>query len=95
MILDDHSRLCCHLHWYLSETAEDPGHGLSRAIQKRGLPRALLTHNGSAMAADEVKEGLLRLGVLHEKTLPHSLHLTAAMEARFHHQRGPSLLPGA
>ena len=38
-ILDDHSRLCCHLQWYLSETAEDLVHGLSQAIQKRGLPR--------------------------------------------------------
>ena len=37
-ILDDHSRLCCHVQWYLSETAEDLVHGLSQAIQKRGLP---------------------------------------------------------
>ena len=29
-ILDDHSRLCCHLQWYLSETAEDLVHGLSQ-----------------------------------------------------------------
>ena len=40
-ILDDHSRLCCHVQWYLSETAEDLVHGLSQAIQKRGPPRAL------------------------------------------------------
>ena len=38
-VLDDHSRLCCHVQWYLSETAEDLVHGLSQAIQKRGLPR--------------------------------------------------------
>ncbi len=72
VILDDHSRLCCHVQWYLSETAEDLVHGLSRAIQKRGLPRALLTDNGSAMVADEVTEGLLRLGIVHERTLPYS-----------------------
>src|SRR5262249_38053367 len=65
-ILDDHSRLCCHVQWYLSETAEDLVHGLSQAIQKRGLPRALLTDNGSAMVAEEVGEGLLRLGIVHE-----------------------------
>ena len=53
-ILDDHSRLCCHLQWYLSETAEDLVHGLSQAIQKRGLPRALMTDNGSAMIAEEI-----------------------------------------
>src|SRR5277367_6511995 len=63
-ILDDHSRLCCHIQWYLSETAEDLVHGLSQAIQKRGLPRALLTDNGAAMVAEEVIEGLLRLGIV-------------------------------
>jgi putative transposase len=51
-ILDDHSRLCCHAQWYLSETAEDLVHGLSQAFQKRGLPRALMTDNGAAMVAD-------------------------------------------
>ena len=71
-ILDDHSRLCCHVQWYLSETAEDLVHGLSQAIQKRGLPRALLTDNGAAMVADEVTEGLLRLGIVHDRTLPYS-----------------------
>jgi putative transposase len=47
-ILDDRSRLCCHLQWYLDE-AEALVHGLSQAFQKRGLPRALLTDNGSAI----------------------------------------------
>jgi transposase InsO family protein len=79
-VLDDHSRLCCHLQWYLSETAEDLVHGLSQAIQKRGLPRALLTDNGSAMEADEVTEGLLRLGIVHEKTLPYSPHQNGKQE---------------
>ncbi len=73
-ILDDHSRLCCHLQWYLSETAADLVHGLSQAIQKRGLPRALMTDNGSAMVADEVTEGLLRLGIVQERTLPYSAY---------------------
>jgi transposase InsO family protein len=47
-------------------------HGLSQAIQKRGLPRALLTDNGPAMVAEEVTEGLLRLGIVQERTLPYS-----------------------
>ncbi len=80
-ILDDHSRLCCHLQWYLSETAEDLVHGLSQAIQKRGLPRALLTDNGPAMLAEEVSEGLLRLGIVHEKTLPYSPYQNGKQEA--------------
>jgi putative transposase len=80
-ILDDHSRLCCHIQWYLSETAEDLVHGLSQAIQKRGLPRALLTDNGSAMVAEEVTEGLLRLGIVHERTLPYSPYQNGKQEA--------------
>jgi transposase InsO family protein len=69
-ILDDRSRLCCHAQWYLDETAETLVHGLSQAIQKRRRPQQLMTDNGSAMKADEVREGLARLGILHEKTLP-------------------------
>ncbi len=80
-ILDDHSRLCCHAQWYLSETAEDLVHGLSQAIQKRGLPRALLSDNGAAMVADEVTEGLARLGIVHDKTLPYSPYQNGKQEA--------------
>jgi putative transposase len=80
-ILDDHSRLCCQVQWYLSETAEDLVHGLSQAIQKRGLPRALLTDNGPAMVAEEVTEGLLRLGIVHERTLPYSPYQNGKQEA--------------
>jgi transposase InsO family protein len=80
-ILDDHSRLCCHLQWYLSETAEELVHGLSQAIQKRGLPRALLTDNGPAMIAEEVTEGLLRLSIVHEKTLPYSPYQNGKQES--------------
>src|SRR5208283_2609184 len=80
-ILDDHSRLCCHIQWYLSETAEDLVHGFSQAIQKRGLPRALLTDNGSAMVAEEVTEGLLRLAIVHERTLPYSPYQNGKQEA--------------
>jgi len=72
-ILDDHSRLCCHLQWYLqAECTEDLVHGLMQAFQKRGLPRALLTDNGGAMTSAEVEEGLERLSVLHPTTLPNS-----------------------
>jgi putative transposase len=71
-VLDDRSRLCCHLQWYLDETAEALIHGLSQALQKRGLPRALLTDNGAAMLAAETTEGLERLGIVHHTTLPYS-----------------------
>ncbi|MCC6696588.1 MAG: transposase [Candidatus Hydrogenedentes bacterium] len=80
-ILDDHSRLCCHLQWYLSETTEDLVHGLSQALQKRGLPRALMTDNGAAMMAEEFREGLLRLGIVHETTLPYSAYQNGKQES--------------
>jgi transposase InsO family protein len=64
-VLDDRSRLACHLQWYLAETAEVIAHGLSQAFQKRGLPHSALSDNGAAMTAAEIGQGLARLGVLH------------------------------
>jgi transposase InsO family protein len=71
-ILDDHSRLCCHVQWYLAEGARELCHGLSQAFQKRDLPRSILFDNGAAMIAAETEQGLTRLGVLFENTLPYS-----------------------
>lgn len=79
-VLDDRSRLACHLQWYLDETAETFVHGLCQAVQKRGLPRALMTDNGSAMTAEETREGLHRLGILHEPTLPYSPYQNGKQE---------------
>lgn len=79
-VLDDRSRLCCHLQWYLDETAETLVHGLAQAIQKRGLPRGLLTDNGAAMLAAETTEGLARLGIVQHNTLPYSPEQNAKQE---------------
>lgn len=79
-ILDDRSRLCCHLQFYLAETAECLVHGLTQAIMKRGLPRALMTDNGAAMLAEETRQGLLRLGVVHQTTLPYSPYQNGKQE---------------
>jgi len=79
-VLDDHSRLGCHVQWYLHESAENLVHGLMQAMLKRGLPRSLMTDNGSAMLAAETREGLQRLGVVHELTLPHSPYQNAKQE---------------
>ncbi len=38
-VIDDRSRLVCHLQWYLDETAQSLVHGLSQAFMKRGVPR--------------------------------------------------------
>ena len=40
-----------------------------------------LTDNGSAMVAEEVTEGLLRLGIVHERTLPYSPYQNGKQEA--------------
>ena len=80
-ILDDHSRLCCHLQWYLEETADALIHGLCQAIAKRGLPRALMSDNGAAMLAAETVEGLGRLGIVHETTLAYTPEQNAKQES--------------
>ena len=80
-VIDDRSRLVCHLQWYLDETARSLIHGLSQAFMKRGLPRALMTDNGAAMLADETVTGLASLGVVHQTTLPYSPYQNAKQES--------------
>jgi putative transposase len=79
--IDDRSRLVCHLQWYLDESAQTLAHGLSQAFMKRGLPRALMTDNGAAMAAEEFTAGLAALGIVHQPTLPYSPYQNAKQES--------------
>ena len=79
-IIDDHSRLICHLQWYLEETAKVLVHGFSQALQKRKLPRSVMTDNGSAMVAEEFTAGLHALSILHQTTLPYSPYQNAKQE---------------
>lgn len=71
-VLDDHSRLCCHVQWYWHEDSQSLCHGLMQAIMKRGLPRRQMSDNGAAMKAEETRSGLARLSILHELTLDYS-----------------------
>lgn len=80
-VIDDRSRLVCHLQWYFDETAESLIHSLCQAFMKRGLPRALMTDNGAAMLAEETTAGLAELGVLHQTTLPYSPYQNAKQES--------------
>ena len=80
-VIDDRSRLVCHLQWYLDETAQSLVHGLSQAFMKRGLPRALMTDNGATMLSEEVTTGLATLGVVHQTTLPYSPYQNAKQES--------------
>ncbi len=79
-ILDDHSRLICHAQWYLDETVESLTHGFMQALQKRALPRALMSDNGAAMMSAEFTQGLERLSILHQPTLPYSPYQNAKQE---------------
>jgi len=80
-VLDDRSRLACHVQWYLDETTESLVHGLSQALQRRSLPRALMTDNGAAMMAGEFGAGLHSLGIVHQTTLPYSPYQNAKQES--------------
>lgn len=80
-ILDDRSRLACHVQWYLSESAASLVHGLSQAFQRRGLPRAIVWDNGAAMRAEEVLEGLRDLGIEPRPTLCYSPYQNGKQEA--------------
>ena len=81
-VIDDYSRLGCHLQWYPGpgEPTEALVHGLSQAFQKRGLPRAALMDNGSAMTAEETTEGLGRLSIVHHTILADSPEQNAKQE---------------
>ena len=78
--LDDRSRLCCHLQWYWSESAETFAHGTQQAFMKRGLPWEFMTDCGKAETATEVQEGFERQGVTHKQTLPYSPYQNAKQE---------------
>ena len=80
-VIDDRSRLVCHLQWYLDESADSLIHCLCQALMKRGLPRALMTDNGSAMTAEETTTGLATLGINHQPTLPYSPYQNAKQES--------------
>lgn len=79
--MDDHSRLVCHAQWYWRETAENFVHALCQAFLKRGLPRSLMTDNGSPMLACETTQGLQRLGVTHQTTLPYTPQMNGKQES--------------
>lgn len=87
-ILDDRSRLICHVQWFLDETVRSLVHGFGQALMRRALPRSLLTDNGAAMMAEEFKNGLHTLGILHKTTLPFSPWQNGKQERVWGHLEG-------
>ena len=80
-MLDDYSRMCAHAQWYLAQTAENLIHGLNQGFEKYDLPRGLMSDNGSAMIAAETVQGLARLSIVHERTLPYSPYQNGKQES--------------
>ena len=81
-VIDDRSRLCCHLQWYWHEDTRSLVHGFVQALQKRGMPRSLMSDNGGAMTSAEFTEGLLRAGgIIHETTLAYSPYQNGKQES--------------
>ncbi len=78
--IDDRSRFLAHAQWYTNERTQELVHGLCQALQKVGLPRSLMTDNGSAMISGEFTAGLHHLGILHLPTLPYSPHVNGKQE---------------
>lgn len=87
-ILDDRSRLACHVQWYLREATQELVHGLSQGYLKRGLPRSLMSDRGSAMLADETRDGLRRLSIEHRPTLPYSPYQNGKQESFWNQVEG-------
>ena len=54
---------------------------LSQAFEKRAIPRALMTDHGGAMVAAETQQGLSRLSVVWEDTLPYSPNQNGKQES--------------
>lgn len=79
-ILDDCSRVCCHIQWYLYENTQNFVHAITQAFYKRGLPRAFMSDNGAPMTAGETTSGLKRLAILPETTLAYSPYQNGKQE---------------
>ena len=71
-ILDSCSRLQCDIVCHCEQTSETLIHALSQVMQERGLPRALVTDNGSPMVAPEPKAAVGDSGSSHPPALCHS-----------------------
>lgn len=79
-ILDDYSRVACHVQWFFEETAENVVHGLNQAFQKFDLPGETLSDCGSPVVAEEIVRGLQSLGITQSTTLPYSPYQNAKQE---------------
>ena len=68
-ILDDHSRLCVHARFYLSQGLDALCAGLEEAVHKRGIPEKLYVDNGMVFSGTQLRLICARIGtnLLHTK----------------------------
>ncbi len=79
-VIDDYSRLILHLQWYGHENTQCLVHCYCQALQRRGLPRAIYSDNGSAMISGEFCAGLHHLGIVRLNTRPRSAWMNGKQE---------------
>jgi len=79
--IDDRSRLVAHCQLFYGESAEELVHACIQAILKRGLPRKMMSDNGSAMTSGEFIAGMNRLAVEHNLTQIYSPHQNGKIES--------------
>jgi transposase InsO family protein len=79
--IDDRTRFCLHMQWFISETASDLVHAKIQSYLKYGISRRDMSDNGSAMISAEYERGLRLLGVGHEKTVPRSPYQNGKIES--------------
>lgn len=79
--IDDRSRLVAHCQWFYGESSEELVHACIQAILKRGLPRKMMSDNGSAMTSAEFIGGMERLAVEHDLTQLYSPHQNGKIES--------------
>lgn len=87
-VIDDCSRLICHLQWYAHENTECLVHCVAQALQRRGLCRTVYSDNGSPMIAGEFTAGLHHLGILALTTRPRSAWMNGKQETLWNRVEG-------
>ncbi len=79
--IDDRSRLVAHCQWFYGEGCEELVHAGIQAILKRGLPRKMMSDNGSGMTSAEFIGGMNRLAIEHNLTQLYSPHQNGKIES--------------
>ena len=94
-ILDDRSRLCCHLQWYTDETAESLVHGLSQGLSTNAAcsSRAAPPTTAPPCSPPRPWRGSSVSACVHHTTLPYSPEQKNGKQESFWGQIEGRLLP--